>query len=245
VPSETFFHANQIHASLQPLRDRYGDQPWLTVIGSIPAMAYRAAGLSHAAFLELLEAETERCGRLLIHVRRRANMALRKPLGDTSGGFFLEDGIVASILWFEGGGGYKDREWTAVLNCEKKPPIHLLVAPHMRRRLRDVVPTAPLALASATCVADEVEICIAPRGQTTSLRIRGRWETLGLMPTEVSRELKLPRQRSHDHIPWLGQEPASIILPDVAASGPAGQARGTSIATDRKGRPALSLVTAQ
>lgn len=235
----------------EPLRERYGAQPWLTVASGAVAEGYRLAGMSNDEFAGLLRSQVEERGRLLLHLRRKPIMRLRAGFDGHRGVIYDKDGVLILHLHFQGGGSYEERQidFSSLefiddpkITLPTPPASSLLVTGGMRRPLASVSPTIPRCLHPQSIFSRGVtheRPDWSPKGFTT-VEVDTHWETLALMPREVSRELGLPEQLTLDQMPWM-PEPHPVRR-DPARVAQLGSRSGPSTAPGARKGPSLRLV---
>lgn len=182
-------------ATLAGLRARYGDQHWLTIVGGVTAAAYRLAGMTGEEFGSLIGEEH------LINTctRRKPIMQLLKGFDGYSGVIKNEGPWISSFFHFPGG-CYFDKHGTI---SNALPPGFKLEPGNPPCRVDEVVRGAP------RCLAGETVTFIDRTHWGAIIDVRGRWETLALMPPGVAAELGIEPQRHLAHIPWLNYEGAA------------------------------------
>jgi len=231
-----------VQQDLRELRKRYGAQDWLTVVGGVTAEAYRLAGFTGTEFAELLRGEMAQRGRLLIHLRKKANMKLRKGFDGQSGGVTDENGFVNLHLHFSTG-YYTDAEIDPTIRTSAKLRSSLLVAGGLNRPIGQLgLGEMPRCLELGGGRVDRISHERGAWGGSTTMIATRRLETLAIMPAHVARELGIDEQEALGHIPWLGTraEPAHSLRERPLAA-PATVAAAGAAAAPRP-RPALRLV---
>lgn len=201
-------HSNQAHylADIRErtgeLRDTYGVHPCLTVVSGPVAEAYRLAGMTGIEFHDLLQDQMKNRGRLLIQFRRKPVMRLRAGFDGENGVITDRDGLVELCLHFSGG-SYMEIDGRLELRITRKTPSSLRIAGTLNRPVSMIIPSLPRCLRPRSIRADAFSFDDQSREQSISLRVRPHWETLALMPAEISRSLGVAPQTTLDQIPWL------------------------------------------
>ncbi len=233
-------HSNQSHYladirdRTRELRDTYGVHPCLTVVSGPVAEAYRLAGLTGTEFHDLLQDQMADRGRLLIHFRRKPVMRLRAGFDGESGGIIDRDGLVELCLHFSGG-SYMEIDGRLQLRLTGKIRSSLRIAGILNRPVSMIVPSLPRCLRPRSIRADAISFDDQSWGESVSMRVQPHWETLGLMPAEISKGLGVAPQTTLDQIPWL-----PFATP--VRSGPSLE-RGLTATAPARPRPQLRLVS--
>ncbi|MEG3159386.1 hypothetical protein U1763_02615 [Sphingomonas sp. LB2R24] len=234
-------YSNQAH-DLADIRDRtrelrsiFGAEPCLTVVSGTVAEAYRLAGMTGAEFHDLLQGQMADRGRLLIQFRRKPVMRLRTGFDGANGVVTDRDGLVELCLHFPGG-SYLEMDGALQLQITGKIRSSLHIAGTLNRPVSDIVPRLPRCLRPRSIRGDAMSFDGQSWGPSTSIRVRSHWETLTLMPAEISKRLGVATQTTLDQIPWL-----PFATP--VRSGPVSERKPAATAPARS-RPQLKLVSA-
>ncbi|MES1974253.1 MAG: hypothetical protein V4472_17485 [Pseudomonadota bacterium] len=191
-----------IRSRVHELRERFGPQPWLTVVSGVTAEAYRLAKLPPTEFADLLEAQMGERGRLLIHLRRKPIMRLRAGFDGADGGIADDNGMAFLNLHFPGG-SYTEKVWDepAPTLSVASPRTSLLVTGGYSRPVSELAGKLPRCLGARSIRGGEVSR--SAWGGKAEVVVHPHWETLALMPDNISDALGMERQRSLDQMPWL------------------------------------------
>lgn len=187
-------------ATLAGLRERFGPQHWLTVVGGVTATAYRLAGMTGEEFGDLVSNET---GLINTGTRRKPIMRLLKGFDGHSGVIKDEGTWISSFFQFRGG-CYFDLQGTI---SNSLPPGFELEAGTPPCRVDEVVLGAP------RCLAGETVRSIDRTGWGVIIEVVGRWETLATMPADVAASVGMEAQRHPGHIPWLNYDGPAPVVP--------------------------------
>lgn len=220
--------------ALRELRERYGPQPWLTVVSGPVAEAARLSRLPGEEFFELIQDQLKTSHGLALYMRSPNILRLRLGFDNHSmGGLGEKDGVMAVNLSFDGrrNNVLPEDEYCVAsygeegraITCEKgrirvhephdcrtlsvaspslsEPDIPRLIG----RPVASLFPKAPRFLRAASTRIASASYTEDPVNRNTlELTLSTHWETLALMPAEVSRELGIGPQRTTDQMPWLG-----------------------------------------
>ncbi len=233
-------YSNQAHEladirdRTRELRDIYGVEPCLTVVSGAVAEAYRLAGMTGTEFFDLLQRQMADRGRLLIHFRRKPLMRLRAGFDGATGAVTDHEGLVELCLNFPGG-NYMEIDGQPQLRIHGTIRSSLRIAGSLNRPVSQIVPNLPRCLGPRSIRGTAMSFDDQAWGQSMSIRVQPHWETLALMPAEISRWLGVATQTTLDQIPWLP-------FATAVRAGPASEREPASTAPVHS-RPRLRLVS--
>jgi hypothetical protein len=186
------------------MNDRYSDggkpPPWL-ICGSV--VLFRAMELSGSNYLELYDAAPRQGERCFLewrhHLHSRLRPLLRPFSVDRFGHWLALRTVLEGVVYLE----------TNDLHLEiDNVQLPETVLGHLPgRRIDEVIDLVSLpAISASGARIKEIDNTRFQLKDSVSVILEAGWRTLALMPYEIARAHRLPRQRTLDVIPWLGSE---------------------------------------